>query len=300
MFIQIDDPKKRDRIVEDFLKTRKNIKQNFEQDKRLNIGFREETQKLFKPITESITEQKASQKENMTTMLDKMEDQKKFLARNQNVIFKKLNEVSAITSGSKLITVSDLIKNYLSDNNPKERSNAGYSIRFDTKTNQYTIGNQVIKFDNNFMEIAGHRYEATEGLMELLTKKSLDMDKIIEEDKEDYKRKLIDTNALYQTFDPNISKKLNSDSSEKWKFISTELFPNLVKKKGGTIGDKNTTFLPSDPNSLINQLKLSIASYTAGNNGEYNKINSILDELLKQKVITMNKHKKIIKNIFSK
>jgi hypothetical protein len=41
MFIQIDDPKKRDKIVEDFLKTRKNIKQNFEQDKRLNIGFRE-------------------------------------------------------------------------------------------------------------------------------------------------------------------------------------------------------------------------------------------------------------------
>ncbi len=66
MFLQIDDPKKRDKIVEDFLKTRKNIKQNFEQDKLLKIGFREETQKLFKPITESTTE--------------------------QNVIFKKLSE----------------------------------------------------------------------------------------------------------------------------------------------------------------------------------------------------------------
>jgi hypothetical protein len=195
--------------------------------------------------------------------------------------------------------VSDLIKNYLSDNTPKERSNAGYSIRYDTTKKQHTIGNQVIKFDNDFMEIAGHRYEATEGLMELLTKKDPDKSKVYEEDKEDYKRILIDTNALYQNFDPNISKKLNSDSSEKWKFISTELFPNLVKKKGGTIGDKNTTFLPSDPNSLINQLQLSIASYTAGNNGEYNKIHSILDELLKQKVITKNEYEKIIRNIFS-
>jgi hypothetical protein len=124
------------------------------------------------------------------------------------------------------------------------------------------------------------------------------MSKVIEEDKEDYKRILIDTNALYQNFDPN-TKKLNSDRSEKWKIISNELFPNLVKKKGGTLGDKNITFLPSDPNSLMNQLQLSIASYTAGNNGEYNKINSILDELLKQKIITKNEYRKIIRNIFS-
>jgi hypothetical protein len=67
--------------------------------------------------------------------------------------------------------VSGLIKNYLSDNNPNERSNAGYSIRYDATNKQYTIGNSVIKFDDNVMEIAGHRYEATEGLMELLTKK---------------------------------------------------------------------------------------------------------------------------------
>ena len=290
MFIQIDDPKKRDKIVEDFLKTRKNIKQNFEQDKRLNIGFREETQKLFKPITESITEQK-------TSILNKISDNEKLLASNQGKIYQKLKQLPAITE-SKHVMVSDLIKNYLSDNT--ERSNAGYSIRYDATNRQYTIGNQGIKFDNNFMEIAGHRYEATEGLMELLTKIDPDKSKVYEEDKEDYKRILIDTNAIYQTFDPNISKKKNSDRSEKWKFISTELFPDLVKKKGGKLGDKNTTFLPSDPNSLINQLQLSIASYTAGNNGEYNKIHSILDELLKQKVITKNKYEKIIKNIFSK
>jgi hypothetical protein len=282
MFILIDDPKKRDKIVEDFLKTRKNIKQNFEQDRISNIGFREETQKLFKPITESITEQKSS-------ILNKISDNEKLLASNQGKIYQKLKQLPAITE-SKHIMVSD----------NTERSNAGYSIRYDATKKQHTIGNSVINFDNNVMEIAGHRYEATEGLMELLTKIDPDMDKIIEEDKVDYKRILIDTNAIYQTFDPNISKKKNSDRSEKWKFISTELFPDLVKKKRGTIGDKNTTFLPSDPNSLINQLQLSIASYTAGNNGEYNKINSILDELLKQKVITKNKYKKIIKNIFSK
>ncbi len=57
------------------------------------------------------------------------------LAHDQNVIFRKLTEVPSITSGSKLITVIELIENYLSDNNPNERSNAGYSIRFNTNTN---------------------------------------------------------------------------------------------------------------------------------------------------------------------
>jgi hypothetical protein len=278
MFLQIDDPKKRDKIVDEFLKTRKNIKQNFEQDKLLNIGFREETQKLFKPITESITEQKTSQKENMA-----------ILAQNQGKIYQKLKELHAITE-SKHIMISDLIKNYLSDNT--KRSNAGYSIRYDATKKQHTIGNQVIKFDNNAMEIAGHPYEATEGLMILLTKNAPDKSKVYEEDKEDYKRILIDTNALYQNFDP-ITGRVNSNKSEMWNFISNELFPGGFKKKGGKL--KTITF----PNSLINQLQLSIASYTAGNNGEYNKINSILDELLKQKIITKNEYEKIIRNIFS-
>jgi hypothetical protein len=286
MFLRIDDPKKRDKIVEDFLKTRKNIKQNFEQDKLLNIGFREETQKLFKPITESITEQK-------TSILDKISDNEKLLTSNQGKIYQKLKELPAITSGSKPIMVSGLIKNYLSDQN--ERSNAGYSIRYDATNRQYTIGNSLINFDNNVMEIAGHRYEATEGLMELLTKKDPDIDKIIEEDYEDYKEILFNTNALYQNFDPS-TRRVNSNKSEMWKLISTKLFPNLIKKKGGKLCDKYITYLPSDPISLIDQLQLSIASYTAGNNGEYNKIYSILDELLKQKIITKNNYLKIIKN----
>jgi hypothetical protein len=281
MFLQIDDPMKRDKIVEDFLKTRKNIKQNFEQDKLLNTGFREETQKLFKPITESITEQKTSQKENMA-----------ILAQNQGKIYQKLKELPTITE-SKFINVSELIKNYLSDQN--ERSNAGFSIRYNATNRQYTIGNSVINFDNNFMEIAGKKYEATEGLMELLTKKDPDIDKIIEEDYEDYKEILFNTNAVYQNFDPS-TRRLNSGKTEIWKLITTKLFPNLVKKKGGKL--KNITFLPSDPISLIDQLQLSIASYTAGNNGEYNKIYSILDELLKQKIITKNNYMKIMKNNF--
>jgi hypothetical protein len=148
------------------------------------------------------------------------------------------------------------------------------------------------------MEIAGKKYEATEGLMELLTKKDPDLDKCIEEDYEDYKEILNSTNAIYQNADSS-TRKLASDRSEKWKLIRDQLLSHLFKKTGGKLGDKNITFLSSDPNSLVEQLRLSLASYNAGNNGEYNKINAILDELVNQKIITKNKYQKIYDNVFS-
>jgi hypothetical protein len=284
MFLSIDDPKKRDQIVEDFLKTRKIIKHNFEQEKQLNMGFKEETEKLFKPITESISEQNIVHKKELNVLGDK-------LTHNQGKIYQKINPTPAITV-PKTLSVSKLIQTYLSDN--YDRSNAGYSIRYNPSNNSYSIGNSPIMFDNNVMEIAGKKYNATEGLMELLTKKDPNSELCIEEDYEDYKEILEKTNAIYQGFNRE-SNKVNSDKSEKWKLIKT-LFSHLFKKSGGKL---NTTFLPSDPKSLVDQLQLSLASYTAGNNGEYNKINAILDELVKQKILTKNDYIKIHRNVFS-
>jgi hypothetical protein len=290
MFFRIDDPKKREQIVNELLKNRSIIKKNNEKERQFNMGYREESEKLFKPITETISEQNIVHKKELNALGDR-------LTSNQGKIYQKIAQIPAIT-GPKQIQVSQLIQKYLSDNNPKERSNAIYSIRYNTESNTYSIGNSFIKFDNNAMEIADKKYEATKGLMELLTKKDPDLDKCIEEDYDDYKEILLNTNAIYQNADPN-TRKLASDRSEKWKLIKEQLLSHLFKKTGGKLDDKNITFLSSDPNSLVDQLKLSVASYNAGNNGEYNKINAILDELLKQKIITNNRYKKIHRNVFS-
>ena len=297
MFLKIDDPKKRDKLVDDFLKTRQNIKRNFEDEKLSNLGYKEETEKLFKPITQSITESKELQNKSFDRILNRIDENENLIATNQTKIYQKLRQIPAI-AGPTTIKVSSLIKNYLSDNS-KERSMAGYSIRYNNQTNNFTIGNQIINFDNNIMEIAGKKYEATPGLMELLTKKDPNIDLCIEEDFDDYKEIILNTNALYQNFDPE-SKRLNSDQSEKWKLIKNRLFPNLLKKKGGQLINQSETitFLPNDPIELINQLKLSLASKSAGNNGEDNKINAILDELLRQKIISKTEYIKIHRNIF--
>ena len=57
-FLKIRDPKKRDLIVNEFLKTKKNIQENFLSERLGDISEQRELSKLFKPITESQKKQK--------------------------------------------------------------------------------------------------------------------------------------------------------------------------------------------------------------------------------------------------
>ncbi|CAP33455.1 Protein CBG15089 [Caenorhabditis briggsae] len=188
------------------------------------------------------------------------------------------------------ITVSKIIASYLQDD--KEKSNAGYSLRYNKDSNQYTIGNKVVKFENNNIKINNVDYEATEGLMELLTKKSPNLVLISDYEKKSYQQILLCSDACYQGFDKNApNKRFNSDPSDKWKFIREHYFIKSIS----SVSEKSVTgssvdFLPSNVNSLIDMLRLSIGSYKAGNKNEYNKIHRILDELLfKQLNINIDK-----------
>ena len=66
-------------------------------------------------------------------------------------------------------------------------------------------------------------YNATKGLMELLLKKSPNSIHVTDEDIKCYKQILDDSNAIYQGFD-STQKRLNSDASNKWKFIKEQIF----------------------------------------------------------------------------
>ena len=51
LFLKITDPKKRDFIVNEFLKTRQNIQQNFLSERVGDLNTQYEFSKLFKPVT---------------------------------------------------------------------------------------------------------------------------------------------------------------------------------------------------------------------------------------------------------
>ena len=278
----------RDKMMKDFLNTRQKIKERELKEKEQQQGFEERSEKLFKPLTKSLNENV----ENLQMKIEsKIGDTEKQLASNQKTIFKAINQAQSTIPAIKptpQISVSKLIQEYLSSSD--DRSNAGYSIRYNTKIQAYTIGDSKISFHNNDMNIAGKIYNATKGLMELLTKKDPDTDDIIDEDYDDYKNILIDTNAIYHNFDKATNRKIG-DKSEKWKIISKLL---SIEKRGDGIKLK-TIILPENNDELIDMLKLSLASHHSGNNGEYNKIHAILDRLLKNKIITRYQYIEIIK-----
>lgn len=53
LFLDISNPSKRDFIVEEFLKTKRNIQQKNLSEKLCDFGLQRELEKLYKPITES-------------------------------------------------------------------------------------------------------------------------------------------------------------------------------------------------------------------------------------------------------
>ena len=60
---------------------------------------------------------------------------------------------------------------------------------------------------------------------------------------------------------------------------------------------KGSGFLPSVPNALCERLDLLMALKRAGNTGLCNEIVSICDELLRQKILTSDACKKLMKTL---
>ena len=71
----------------------------------------------------------------------------------------------------------------------------------------------------------------------------------------------------------------------------------LVKKKSGRGRPRtNYAIVYKDANDLLKKLEEHIPAYQAGNNGVYNIIITILDELLNNKIICKNTHDQILKS----
>jgi hypothetical protein len=296
-FIEIYDPKKRNEIVEENLRLRKKLKNRSEEQENTQNEIEQTRVELFKPIIES----------NQKLQNEMIEDRNKIIntlnSFNQLKIEEKQAEKQEVLAiepkKSDNLVVSNLIANYLKDTT--NRSNAGYSIRYNSEKDCYTIGNKVIEIEDNQLKIDDKIYNATNGLLELLLKKSPNLTLISEDDKHFYKQILDDSNAIYQGFNSN-SKRLNANSSEIWKFIKNELLNSKSEEKI----DNSNKALPSDPNELTKMLQQSITSYKSGKDkeieppdlkDEHNKIKAILDELVKIKKIKKEELEVIYENI---
>ena len=324
-FIKVKDPRKREELVRDFIETRKRIKDNFMARKIGEAEYQTGLTKLFKPITET---QKAATKEITEAQKTAAEKITKELLPIKAGIEGLPGALSfptlEMTEGEPIPAVEmtqEQRKKFLgptaSEAFEKYTTTEGADKVFGMvkKDKYYYIGDKPIKIKDDNIIIDDKEYTGTKGLWELIVSKEPQEGTYTDEDFLNYGRILKQTNAIYQGNNPNQNYPKSSQSN-KWKQLIKPIWEDIKSKKPpeegkgkgkgkgrgrkkrqedpqpGTSGT-GLKILPSDPNALIDRFDLLFSSKKAGHTGVKNEIVAILDELKRQRVISVQDYKKL-------
>ena len=311
-FLKISDPLKRDSIVKEYLELKKNIRDNLLSERIGEQQLQTDLSKFYKPITET---QKATTREiteGLKPIREGIEKLPEAITFPPTQPLEKATEEEEEEEEDE--SVGELARQYLS----KQYRDITFGIR--KEKGHHYIGNQHVIVEDNDIIISkdGDRFRGTNGLWELITSRDpVDFDK---DDKDEYERLMVKTNALHREYNPSNPRPRGS-MGKKWKNI---LGPIWYKKQGFSeedafrmTKDKNyrkrlikkmckikyeyegegVVVIPSDPNALLERLDLLLASQEAGHTGVRNELVSICDELKRQGVLDTKAYKKINSNI---
>ena len=325
-FIKVKDPRKREELVRDFIETRKRIKDNFMARKVGEAEYQTGLTKLFKPVTET---QKATTKEITDAQKAATEKITKELLPIKAGIEGLPEALSfptlEMTEGEPIPAVEmtqeqrkKILGPIASEAFEKYTTSEGADKVFGMvkKDKNYYVGDKPIKIKGDNIIIDDKEYKGTEGLWELIISKNPQEGIYTDDDFLNYGRILKQTNTIYQGNNPNQNYP-KSSSSDKWKQLIKPIWEDIKKSKKppeeekgkgkgkgrgrkkrqedpqpGTSGT-GLKILPSDPNALIDRFDLLFSSQKAGHTGVRNEIISILDELKRQGVISVQDYKKL-------
>ena len=278
-FLKITDPKKRDLMVAEFLKTKKNIQRN-QLVERLGeqhamAGFTRQ----FKPITDvqkDISQNILSEIKNLPKAID-------FPRANQ-----EYKEYTPAIEGDVPEMIGPIAVSYLRKFASKDADKV-YGI-YDNKGKLYIGDTRIGIIDDNII-VGEKEYQGTPGLWELITMKLPNDQVYDDEDYENYADILVNTSALKRG---NVSESRTPKASKSWKLN------NLLKPIWGERAKYEGTgvvILPSDAMALLDRLELLLGSKGAGNTGLRNEIVSICDELKRQQILDVNAYKNLMSSL---
>ena len=302
-FIKVKDPRKREELVRDFIETRKRIKDNFIARKVGEAEYQTGLTKLFKPVTETqkattkeITEAQKATAEKFTSELLPI---KEGIEELPTKLFKKVFP-SIEFKTSDIINFGPLAVDSLLKAFTKKDIDKFYGIY--AEDGKFKIGDKFITIEKDNIIINDITFVGTPGLWELITLKN--PENYTEEDLTKYEQLVILTNTAYRNNDPTQNYPKQSRGI-KWKNIIKPIWEKIKKEEykefeepdedapqPGTSGE-GLKILPSDPNALIDRFDLLFSSKKAGHTGVRNEIVAILDELKRQKVISVQDYKKL-------
>ena len=308
-FIKVKDPRKREELVRDFIETRKRIKDNFIARKVGEAEYQTGLTKLFKPVTETqkattkeITDAQKATAEKFTQELLPI---KEGIEELPTKLFRKIFP-SIELKASDIVNLGPLAVNALLEAFTKKSIDLAFGIY--VQNGKFKIGNKEVNIEDNNIKIDDITFEGTKGFWELVTSKNPNPENYTEEDLNNYRRLVILTNTVYRGNNPN-SNKPKSSGSPKWKNIISPIWKAIKEQKEDeeegnayslfddepqpSTSGTGLKILPSDPNALIDRFDLLFSSKKAGHTGVRNEIVSILDELKRQGVISVQDYKKL-------
>lgn len=248
---------------------------------------------LFKKIENNESEESYSSIEefNEQSSEDDEENHEKFRTTDKTLTVSPTQDHDVSEGSFKSLQSSPNVKNQsLSWSTSSEVFSAiPFGIR--NEQGKLMLGKSRVYDDGTTLIIGNHNLRKTLGLKELLFKKKPNLDDITDNDLENYKLLLIDTNAHRRNYDP--SKPINSNKGFKYMNIIKPLFKisrkpttsteSIPRGKGIELVKRvkrNTDLVYwDDPNELVKRLKLLFASRDAGNTGLDNEIIAIIEEL---------------------
>lgn len=146
-----------------------------------------------------------------------------------------------------------------------------------SKDNVISLGNKIIFFTDNELQIEEKSYTLTPGVISLIFLKNPVI--YSEADLETYKQILIKT-SVHLTADGS---KIKKRSGRKYSDIIVKIFPT-----GGGLSmklQKHQLVYWDDPNELVDRLRILLSAQSAGNTGVSNEIISVFEELFEAGII---------------
>jgi hypothetical protein len=287
-FLKIDDPKKREFLVGEFLRTRRNIQQSYINERVGDIDLQKDLTKFFKPVIDSQKEIVKDIVQPVTSALKPLtEGIQKAIEFPKYPSIKAYDDTAEEEKDTGVLYIGDVASKYLRQFASGQRDTDKTFGIYD-KDGKFYVGNKPVEIKDNNITVGNREYQGTPGLWELLVRSNPDNNVYTKEDHDNYADILIETSAMKQKNDPS-SLKPKSSRSYKWN--------NVIKPVWNKHIGKGLVVIPSDPKALAERLEVLMASKAAGNTGVRNEVVSICDELLRQGSISRDTYKEIMLKI---
>ena len=282
-FLKITDPRKRDEIVKEYLKTIHNIQSNQLANRLGKDKAKAKYARRYKPITD-VQEVQTNLSKNILTEIKKLPD----VLEWPREVYTPAIEGPGVADTT-METAGPIAIEYLTKYTGKDADDV-FGVHCN-KEEGLSIGDTRIHLNGNNIIVGEREYEGTPGLWELISMKRPNDRVYDDEDYDNYAEIMINTNALKRD---NDGESRTPKASKGWKW--NNLLKGIWAKRGKYEGE-GVVILPSDAEALLDRLELLFASKGAGNTGLGNEIVSICDELLRQKVLDVNQYKNLMSSL---